>query len=208
MRAKILFAMLFLCLGNALGNTPDVYAADGKNEASAFSDELGHKALAIITDKANSKDIKRTKLEKLFQQNVDIDWIGKFVLGRYWRDATDEQKKSYLSNYKAFLIKHYTSNLTEYSDANFEVTKTAPEDGGGSVVTVRIKRPQAEDVVVYYTVRKKDGEGLKVYDIVVEGVSMITTQRSEFGSVVSQKGLDYLIAQLAERSKTEEKSVE
>ena len=77
-----------------------------------------------------------------------------------------------------------------------------PDDSGGNVVTMRIKRPQAEDVVVEYSIRQKEGDGLKVYDIIVEGVSMLTTQRSEFNSVVSQKGLDYLIAQLKRQRPT------
>lgn len=178
--------------------------ADDKGDAEAFANELGHKALAVITDTSLSKLEKRSQLEVLFEQNVDIDWIGRFVLGRYWRGASDQQKQDYLAHYKTFLIKHYTSNLTEFTDANFVVTKVEPEERGGNVVTMRLKRPKSEDTIVSYTVRKKASGELGVYDIVVEGVSMITTQRSEFSSVASQKGLDYLIAQLAERSKTEE----
>jgi phospholipid transport system substrate-binding protein len=202
MYIKKLCIALILCL--AFISTPVL--ADDKEDAGTFANDLGHKALAIISDKSSSKEDVRSKLEALFQQNVDIDWIGKFVLGRYWRDATDEQKEKYLANYKTFLISHYTSNFSEFSNANFQVTKTVPEERGGYTVTMRIKRPNAEDVVVDYTIRKKEGDSLRVYDIVVEGVSMITTQRSEFSSVASQKGLDYLIEQLAERSKKDEQN--
>ncbi len=177
-------------------------AAD-KNEASAFTDTLGHHALTIIADKALSKEDKRSRLEALFEKNVDINWIGKFVLGRNWRDATDEQKRQYITNYKTFIIRHYTSNLSEFTNADFKVTKVTPEERGGNIVTMHIRRPKAEDTIVDYLIRRKEGDGLKVYDIVVEGVSMITTQRSEFSSVVSQKGLDYLIRKLAERSAQE-----
>jgi len=202
MSAKTFFALFLLCLSSTL---PLPVMAEEKDDASAFANDLGHQALGIITDTSVPKQEKRARLEALFQKNVDIDWIGKFVLGRNWRDATEDQQKRYLENYKAFLIKHYTSNLTEFTDANFQVTKVTPEDTGGNVVTMRMKRPNAEDVIVDYTIRKKDGDGLKVYDITVEGVSLITTQRSEFASVVSQKGIDYLIDQLAARSKEEEK---
>jgi len=199
MYIKKLCAAFIVCL--AFVSAPVL--ADEKEDAGAFANELGHKALAVITNKSSSKEEVRSKLETLFEQNVDIDWIGKFVLGRYWRDATDEQKEKYLANYKTFLISHYTSNFSEFSNVNFQVTKTVPEERGGYTVTMRIKRPNAEDLVVDYTIRKKEGDGLRVYDIVVEGVSMITTQRSEFASVASQKGIDYLIDQLAERSKKE-----
>lgn len=189
-----IFLMSVFCLGAPV-------RADNKVDAGAFANDLGHKALSVITDASLSKDIKRAKLETLFAQNVDINWIGKFVLGRYWREASDAQKKQYLANYKTFIIRHYTSNLSEFTNADFEVTKITQEDQGGFDVTMRIKRPQAEDTVVDYIVRQQQGGGLKVYDIIVEGVSMITTQRSEFGSVAGQKGIDYLIAQLERRSR-------
>jgi len=200
MSAKKLFAVFFLCLTLA---TSAPALADDKDAASAFANDLGHKALGIISDGSLTKEDKQSKLEVLFEQNVDIDWIGKFVLGRHWRSASDEQKKAYLDSYRTFTIKHYTSNLSDFTNTNFEVTKVRPDSNGGYVVTMRIKRPQAEDIVAEYTIRQKNGDGLKVYDIIVEGVSMITTQRDEFGSVVSQKGLDYLISQLKRRSQND-----
>lgn len=178
--------------------------ADDKADATAFANDLGHKALAVIVDGSLSKEAKQTQLEQLFQENVDIDWIGKFVLGRYWREASTEQQQAYLTNYKAFLIKHYTSNLSEFTDANFDVTKVEPSERGGQVVTMHLKRPNAEDTIVNYTVRRKDDGKFNVYDITVEGVSMITTQRSEFNSVASQKGVDYLISELGRRSQQED----
>jgi len=199
MRAVFIALLFVVCL---ISPGTEVHAA-GKDQVTAFANDLGNKAIAVLTDKTLSKEAKHAKLEALFMQSVDIDWIGKFVLGRYWRGATDTQKHQYLINYRTFLIKHYTSNLVDFTDANFQVTKVVPDDSGGDRVTVLLKRPQAEDTVVDYTVRQKEGSGLKVYDIAVEGVSMITTQRSEFNSVVSQKGLDYLIAQLDARSNSE-----
>lgn len=198
------FWAIIMLVAYLLG-VPSASLADGKEEAKQFANDLGNKALSVITDGSLGKDSKRKKLEGLFEENVDINWIGKFVLGRYWRGADEVQQREYLANYKTFLIKHYTSNLTEFTDANFEVTKVEPEDRGGHVVTMNLKRPNAEDTVVSYTVRKNDAGKLNVYDIVVEGISMITTQRSEFNSVVSQKGLDYLIAELENRSKATDK---
>lgn len=205
MRANKVFAPFFLCLvflGLAFA-APLPARADEKQDASNFANDLGHKALAVITDSNLSKPARQAKLQELFEQNVDIDWIGKFVLGRYWRTATEEQKQAYLTSYRTFTIAHYTSNISDFTNANFEVTRVRPADGGGNVVVMRIKRPQAEDIVVEYTIRQQEGSGLKVYDIVVEGVSMITTQRSEFNSVVSQKGIDYLTSQLRQRSQVE-----
>ena len=197
MRAKRLFAVFLLCLN--LGTLPAY--AEASQDAKTFADTLGHEAVNILGNTSLSQDDKRQKLEALFQQYVDIDWVGQFVLGRFWKSATDDQKARYLTNYRSFILTHYTSDLTEFTNVNFEVSKVVPDERGGNIVTVRIKRPNAEDTIVDYTVRTKEGQGLRVYDIAVEGVSMITTQRSEFNSVASQHGVDYLIDQLAERSK-------
>jgi len=202
MRAKRFFAFLMLCV---LATGTQAFA-DDKNQASTYVDSLGKKALAVISDAAKSKEQKNAALQDLFVANVDIDWIAKFVVGRYWKTATDEQKKQYMANYRDFIISHYTSNFAEFTNANFEVTRVIPDESGGNVVTMRIKRPQAEDIVVDYTVRKSASGGLKVYDITVEGVSMITTQRSDFSSVIAQNGFDNLITQLGERSKKEKGS--
>lgn len=195
MRAKVFFAfwVLFVsCIGASA-------SADDKSQASAYVTDLGKKALAVITG-STSKEEKNAALEKMFIANVDINWIGQFVVGRYWKAANEEQKRQYMENYKNFLVSHYTSNFAEFTNADFEVTRVVPDESGGDIVTMRIKRPQAEDLVVDYTVRKNSAGAMKVYDITVEGVSMITTQRSDFSAVIAQNGFDYLIAQLKMRS--------
>jgi phospholipid transport system substrate-binding protein len=200
MLARKFLAVFVLCLTFL---SPALSFADDARDAAAFADQLGHNALAIISGNT-SKDDKQAKLEKLFSDNFDIDWIARFVLGRYWKTATPDQQQNYIASYRTFIIKHYTSNLSDFTDTNFEIAKVRPSDSGGNVVTIRIKRPQADDILAEYTIRAKPGEGLKVYDIVIEGVSMITTQRSEFSSVVSQKGIDYLISQLKIRSRNDQ----
>jgi phospholipid transport system substrate-binding protein len=205
MRAMRFLALpCLMLLALSLLTLPDA-SADDTADATAFANDLGHKALAIITNNSESKEQKQPQLEALFVEYVDIDWVGKFVLGRFWRDASDTQKADYLKNYKSFLIAHYTSNLSEFTNVNFKVTRVTPADNGGVMVSVHIQRPNAEDAVVDYALRRENGQ-FRIYDIIVEGVSMITTQRSEFASVVSNKGLDYLIQQLAARSQTEAKS--
>ena len=88
MTFKKFLAALIVCVACA-----SAAHADDKQAASQFANDLGHKALSIITG-GESKDAKQQKLEELFAQNVDIDWIGTFVLGRYWKTATDDQEES------------------------------------------------------------------------------------------------------------------
>ena len=171
------------------------------DDASKFVETIGNSAVATLTSKTLSKEDKRIKIEKLFHENVDIPWIGKFVLGRFWKQATDDQKSRYLQQYGGFITNHYASRFSDYSSGSFKITGT--KDDGNNEFTISMQIQSGESggnpVLVDYKIRKTD-KNFRIFDIIVEGVSMITTQRSEFASVLSNNGMDYLITQLANKA--------
>lgn len=195
-----------LCIALAFGvcamATRPAVAADA-NAASKYIETLANETLATISDKGLSKDQKQTKLETLFSGNVDIPWVGKFVMGTFWRQATDDQKSRYLQHYQTFIIRHYTSRFTDYTSGTFKMTGAKDDGEGEFTVSMTIQGAEAnsQPVLVDYRVRTADKGAFKIFDINVEGVSMITTQRSEFSSVLNQNGIDYLINQLDSKSK-------
>lgn len=181
-----------------------VRAAEGATGAGSYIEGLANQTLTIIQS-ADNKDAKQKKLNKLFSDNVDFPWVGRFVMGRFWRQATDDQKARYLPAYQKFLILHYTSRFTEYTSGAFKVTGSKDDGEGEYTVSMRIEPgdgKQGEPILVDYRVRKEAKSGYKIFDVIVEGVSMITTQRSEFSSVLTQHDIDYLIDQLITRSQT------
>lgn len=176
-------------------------ALAAKDDAGKFVDTLAKDIIGMIGDKGLAKDAKRSRLESTFEKNVDINWIGQFVLGKHWRTATDEQKKKYLTNYRKFLVLNYTSNFENFADTRFEIEKTADGNKAGEyMVSMVLKRPGQEDLNVDYRLREDSKTKYKVIDIVAEGISLLTSQRSEFNSVVTRNGLDYLIDQLATKT--------
>jgi phospholipid transport system substrate-binding protein len=174
------------------------HAASTK-DVEKFIDSLGNRVLELLQDKSISDAQKEAQLRTIFRDNVDTDWIGKFVLGKYWREAKPEQQTRYLSLYRDFLIESYTGRFKEYSGESFRITGSRAEGSDKFVLNTEIVRPKQASVVVDYKVKTVTG-GFKVYDIVVEGVSLITTQRSEFTSVVSRSGMDALISALQQRT--------
>jgi len=170
-------------------------------DVTQYVDALGNKVLTIISNKALPKDKKQAQIEALFSQNVDIPWVSRFVMGRAWKQATDEQKSSYLREYERFLVQRYATRFTEYSSGSFKITGARDDGEGDFTVNMAIASQETggEPVLIDYRIHK-DGKNFKVFDIIIEGVSMITTQRSEFASVVNANGVDYLIAQLAKRA--------
>lgn len=196
------FQVLFILMtcGAVLAAAP-LPAAATPQEASAFVSGVGNQALSIMSAKGSPQAQKLQKIEDLFIKNVDIDWVAKFVLGKYWRTASEEQKKRYLSNYQTFLIKHYTSRFVEYSNESFKITGAHAGDAPNEYqLTMELIRPGKENVIVEYRVRQS-GAQFKIFDIIVEGVSLITTQRSEFASVIDRNGLDYLVDQLEKKTR-------
>lgn len=171
------------------------------DDAKAFVDHVGGTALKVLQDDALDEAEKRTQLNSLFSQSVDIPYVAKFVLGRYWRTATPQQQKDYMTAYEPFLIKNYVGRVAKYSGQTYKLTDSKPtEDGAVVGMTLHTPDGSAPDVVVNYRLSKV-ADGFKVIDIVVEGVSLLNTQRSEFSSVVSNKGMDYLISALQKKSK-------
>jgi phospholipid transport system substrate-binding protein len=175
------------------------------SEAGAYVESLGSKVVAIISNNKLPQDKKKKQIEQIFRENVDIAWVGRFVLGRYWRPLSEEQKAHYLKEYENFLVYNYATRFTEYTSGTFKVTDTRQDEEGEYTVSMQISAGEsnAQPVLVDYRVRRnaKGGKApFLVFDVIIEGVSMITTQRSEFGSVMNDKGIDHLITQLTNKS--------
>ncbi len=197
MLKKLLFVLLVVSLSQG------AYAAAGDatagEAATRFIEGLADDTLSIIKSVPDKKE-KQVKLEALFSQHVDIPWIGRFVLGRFWKQASPAQQADYLNKYQGFIISHYTSHLTDYSDGAYRVINIRQDAADEFTVSMQIQPPNRDPIQVDYRVRGSGGGVMKIFDIVIEGVSLIATQRSEFSSVVQNKSLDVLIKQLEEKT--------
>lgn len=173
------------------------HAASDEDAAMAYVDNIAGQTMKIL-DSSDSKASKSKKLEAIIRQHVDIDWIGKFVMGQHWRKANKAQQANYLNNYKGFILSSYAKRFTEYDGSGYKMIKARKDSADKYTVKMSIDvdgKPTAVD----YKLRKHGG-GYKIYDLNVEGVSLITTQRSEFNSVIQSKGIDYLIEELGNKS--------
>lgn len=195
---RFIFSVVAIAFGLGL-SSPDAYA--GSSEAGQYIQKIASAALGTISNKSLSKSQKQARLDTLFTSSVDIPWVARFVLGRYWREASDAQKAKYVAAYQSFLIKHYTARFTDYTSGSFTITGTKADSDNEFTVSMELKGNNKNDepVLVDYRVRAAGG-GFKIFDVVVEGISLISTQRSEFASVVGQHNLDYLITQLKNKS--------
>ncbi len=134
-------------------------------------------------------------LQKTFANYVDLPWISNFVLGRHARAATPAQKQLFIASYKDFMIKSYASRLKNYSGETYKITNQQAISTDKSQLRMEVQRKNAAPILIDYKIHKV-GSDFKIYDMAVEGISLITTQRAEFDAVIERKGLDELIAAL------------
>lgn len=197
------FALCAVLLCGMFGvlSTAQAQSANASSDAAlAFIDKVGSSALNTLKDSALSQAQKQAILQQLFADAVDVDYVAKFVLGRYWRSATPAQQQAYLEAYKPFLIKSYVGRLTNYSGQSYSLISSKPLPTG-AVVGMRLMSPDnsTPPVEVYYRLNKT-ADSFKVVDIIVEGVSLLSTQRSEFSGIVANQGIDFLTSALKKKT--------
>jgi phospholipid transport system substrate-binding protein len=172
--------------------------AEEHNGRVAFANGFANTVLAIISDQKKSYDDRREILERAFSNSVDIDWIAKFVIGRTWKKANDEQRKRYTELYRKFLTKTYVENFAQNPDKRISSIKilsvNSAEDNKFSVAT-KMSLTNRDTLNVNYLVRDKEGK-YKVLDIAIENVSLITTHRAEFTALASAQGVEGVIEKL------------
>lgn len=172
------------------------FAAENQDMAAAklFISAVGDDVVTIFEQNPDAK--KREKLlTQLFERSIDSDWMGKFVLGKYWKQASSSQQKKFLGLYKDFLLNNYLPHFRDYSGEKQKVVEVIDEGDGDYLVRTQIVNPSNNKTVhVAYRVHRTPGSpDFHIFDIVTEGVSVVTTHRSDFGAVVAREGIDGLI---------------
>ena len=162
-------------------------ADDANRAASAFMQSLGSKAIGELTDAAVPQAERQARFRTLLDEHFDVPTIAKFTLGRYWRTATDEQRAEFSKLFEDYIVQSYSTRFAEYHGESFQVAGSSADDNGVIVVHSKIDMPSPEDIRVDWHLRAAGGSFV-IVDIVVEGVSMAVTQRSEFASVIQSRG--------------------
>ena len=167
--------------------------AQGTERASAFVKDVGDKLVAVV-NAPGSLAVKRTQMAHIIDTAVDVDGIGKFCLGRYWRQATPEQKKQYLTLFHEVLVTSITAKLGEYQGVTFTMGRGKPQDEE-AVVTTTVVRPNSPPTTVDWII-SNPASNPKIIDVVAEGTSLRLTQRSDYASYLSHNNgtIDALIA--------------
>lgn len=137
-------------------------------------------------------------VEDLILPHLDFESFSRLTLGKHWRQASPEQREAFTREFRSMLMHTYASSLNTYAGETFEHAGERNEGEGRVLVQTRFVRVQGEPVRVDYRLHRRDGEW-KIYDVVIEGVSLVLNYRSSFGEEISRGGLDQLIQRMADK---------
>ncbi len=192
---KKLFTILLLSLF-----TSSAFAEDAEKIGAVkkFVEEVGNKVITIAGEKQISEPKKREKIIAVIDGVIDAEWIGRFVLGKNYKTATDLQRERFTKLYRDFMINTYGPKFQNYNGRKFTVNEVVEQ--GGFYIAKAEFLPHDSSVAISVDFRVKERGGkLAILDFIAEGISLIETQRSEFNSAISQKGTDKFLDELTER---------
>jgi phospholipid transport system substrate-binding protein len=185
-RRNILLGALGLAAMAPLASVSTALAVEAPG-ADKFVEGLGNRAVSVLADPQRTNAKIRAEFASLLKDGFDLDTIGRFVLGRYWNTASEPQKAEYQKLFADMVVNVYTQRFSQYAGETFKVTGQRAEGERDTMVTSQIVRPDGPPVNVQWRVRPRQA-GLKIIDVLVEGVSMSITQRDDFASVIESNG--------------------
>ncbi|MCM1324461.1 MAG: ABC transporter substrate-binding protein [Acetobacter sp.] len=192
MKKICMFLTLFL------GFVQSAIADINKNEAVDMVKELTKDGIEQLVVSSASQDERNRRFEKLFTENLDLDFIGKYVLGRYWRTANAQQRREFINLYRDFNVKIWSKRFDEFRGKKFVFEGTSAANNPNQVfVNTIVPMKEGKPATVKWRVYEHNGR-LKIIDIIIENVSLAQTARNEYTSYISKssKGIEGLLEHL------------
>lgn len=139
-------------------------------------------------------------IEQIVLPNFDFELMSRWVLGRAWRDASADQRQRFAGEFRTLLVRAYGKALLEYANEEIRVAPQ-PSASSGDEATVRseVRLKVGQPIQINYSMHRNAG-GWKVYDVTVDGISLVTSYRETFAGQVRSQGLDAVIADLQQRN--------
>lgn len=188
----VVFVLLLLSTG---ANT----VSSGSHGAAPadFIRGFGDRASAMLADKSQTAEERATEFRHLFTSHFDVDTISRYTLGKYWREASDEERAQYRAAFEDFIVVTYARRLEGYGGFSIEIGEIGTPSKQGVAVESLVLRSNQDPLQIVWRLQMR-GEGWRIVDLIVDGVSLALTQRSEFTSVLksSDGKIDKLIQRL------------
>ncbi len=202
----LIFGLLFISNSLAAAN-PSIQAPDEMLKIATT--KMLRSINASQAEIKQSPDKIKSLVEDIILPHLDFIAASKMVMGKYWRQAEKQQKVKFIRQFRLLLLRFYSSALSEYLDGSDKKLKEdliqyfpLKQHDGDTALTVRAElvTDKGEHIPIHYRLHLTK-KGWKVYDVSIEGISMITTYKNNFATQFRTEGIDALIASLEEKNK-------
>lgn len=194
-----LLGLIFAGAGTAADGSPRAVI---EQTTGQLLKAIGDQRQAILDDPDRAQKL----VEEIVLPHVDMQTVGRWLLGVHWRKAAPEQRERFLAEFRKLLVRTYATGLAEFTGGTEikYISERLSDDGEQAVVRTQIPLSgQAKPVDVAYRLHR-DSDGWKAFDVVVEGVSMVATFRTSIRNTIEQRGLDAVIEDLAQKNRQNE----
>lgn len=162
--------------------------------------------IAVIKADKAVQGGNQQKLAALVEEKIvphfDFTRMTRLAVGRSWTKASDAQKEALVREFRTLLVRTYSTSLSQYRNQTIEVKQAKVADGDkDTVVRTLVMQQGGQPIPIDYGMQRTDG-GWKVYDVVVDGVSLVTTYRSSFNDQIQKSGIDGLLKTLGDRNRS------
>jgi phospholipid transport system substrate-binding protein len=182
--------------------------AVGAARATAASEEVVKRLIdrlwRLLAEQGGGQ-LNEQDLLAVLEEGTDLTLLGRLVLGRYWRDANPRQRTMYLQLFRRYMVQTFVQRLRQYAGNEagqpspaFEVVASRPVGNMDILVQSRVLPSGSQPLRVDWRLRERP-DGPVVIDLVIEGISLLVTQRSEFAAVLERTGVDGLLTELNAR---------
>jgi phospholipid transport system substrate-binding protein len=181
-RRSLIGAALFL---TTTGLVRPAQALTDIGRAANFIQTTGQELVAAINDQTRDIASRRQRVAAVLRHAVDIEGVGRFIIGRWWRTATPQEQQEYLKLFEETLIRNLSARFGEYQGVRFSLGRSQQRTEDDVLVNTIIERPNSAPFSLDWRV-SDIGNQPRVVDVIAEGTSLRLTQRSEYSSVIQR----------------------
>ena len=185
-RSFICLLLIFFALQVSLHS----YSSNPKD----FIKELVNDAITKLSDKNLNNDEKKSFIEKIAIENVDINALGLYTLGELRKSADKNNLKAYQTSFRKYFLKSLTSRLTDYSSSKFEILGEDKKSDSYTIIKSKVTPDNGgPEIKIDWRVYTRNSEKPLIRDLIVEGLSLARTQKEEFSSILNSNNNDFKI---------------
>ena len=195
-RFRILLICLVLISSTVLAETPPDKLISQTVERLIV--ELAERKLELENNRAQLYEL----VDRVIVEHIAVEKVAKLVLARHWRNASVDQRIRFAEAFKKLLIRTYASALFDYTGREEMSFRPLYLDGSERTAVVRtdVKLPGVRAIPVNYKFLRVDSNGWKIFDVTINGISLVTNYRASYSRIIKFEGLDGLIQRLEKKT--------